>query len=123
MREKLKTLGLKLTELSNYLGYSRPTLYKYLEDYEKKQYKQINFRVKKVFDFIMKKRTLSKIEVINYILQLDSEVDKTSFDILVEELKKDEKLVQDISDYVQKHGQDKIIKKIKKYLKESSNND
>lgn len=123
MREKLKTLGLKLTELSNYLGYSRPTLYKYLEDYENKQYKQINFRVKKVFDFIMKKRTLSKIEVINYILQLDSEVDKTSFDILVEELKKDEKLIQDISDYVQKHGQDKIIKKIKKYLKESSDND
>jgi len=123
MREKLKMLGLKLTELSNYLGYSRPTLYKYLEDYENKKYKQINFRVRKVFDFIMKKKTLSKIEVINFILQLDTEVEKNNFDLFIEELKKDEKLIQDISTYIEEIGQTKLIKIIKIYIKESSNND
>lgn len=78
MRKKLKSLGLRLTELSSYLGFSRPTLYKYLEDYDKKRYSEIDYKVKRVFDFVMKRTTISKISVINYIIKLDNENDNSN---------------------------------------------
>jgi len=68
MREKLKKINLRLTELAHYLNISRPTLYKYLEEYESRKYKDIDKNTKRVFDFIKKTSTISKIAVIDYII-------------------------------------------------------
>lgn len=73
MKEKLKNLQLRLTELAEYLGISRPTLYKYLEAYEEKKYKQVEMQTLAVFRFINKTSTISKLQVFNYIVQLQKE--------------------------------------------------
>jgi len=68
MIDKLKELNLRLTELSNYLKISRPTLYKYIDDFEKKRYSKIDYDTLELFKYIKLKTTLSKLQVIDYIL-------------------------------------------------------
>ncbi len=114
MREKLKNLGIRLTELSNYLGCSRPTLYKYLEDYENRNYKNIDSKVRKVFDLIIKKKTLSKIEVINFIIGINKENDETLLDELFKIIKADDNLQKDLIQNIEENGIDDIYKQIKK---------
>ena len=63
-------MNFRLTELANYLNLSRPTLYKYIEEYEKRKYKDIDQISRKVFDFIKKKTTYHKIQVIDFIIQI-----------------------------------------------------
>ncbi|MFW6272812.1 MAG: hypothetical protein ACOC2U_03430 [bacterium] len=68
MKSKLKALNLRLTELSTYLKISRPTLYKYIESFEKKEYQKIDYHVLDIFKFINKRTTKSKLSVIEYII-------------------------------------------------------
>ncbi|BCR36670.1 hypothetical protein [Mariniplasma anaerobium] len=117
MRDKLKLLGLRLTELSDYLGFSRPTLYKYLEDYENKKYKAIDYKVKTVFDFIMKKKTLSKIEVINYIIDLNGDKKESNLDKLFKEIKDDDILTKRIIELIDKKGMNFVLNQIKIIVK------
>ncbi|MFW5890999.1 MAG: hypothetical protein ACOCUI_02170 [bacterium] len=70
MKEKFKKLNLRLTELANYLDVSRPTLYKYIEEYENRRYKNIDASILDVFRFIKKKSTISKLQVINFIIEV-----------------------------------------------------
>ncbi len=109
MRKKLKKLGLRLTELSTYLNYSRPTLYKYLDDYTKKNYNLIDFKVKKVFDFIMKKNTLTKISVIEYIISLNEEQNTSDINIEINNL---------INELINDFGEKKVIEYLSKLKKE-----
>ncbi len=67
MKEKLQKLKIRLTELAAFVGVSRPTLYKYIDEYETKQYKDINHDVLYLFDYIMKATTFSKLQVMEYI--------------------------------------------------------
>jgi hypothetical protein len=69
MKEKLKGLELRLTELSHYLGISRPTLYKYIDDFDRRRYKNIDTMILDLFRFINMKTTTSKIQVINFIIK------------------------------------------------------
>lgn len=108
MRKKLKQLGLRLTELSTYLKYSRPTLYKYLDDYDRKKYEMIDFKVKKVFDFIMKKTTLTKISVIEYIISLE---DEQSHDEINKEIH------HIVDELIKEIGEDKMIECLNKIKK------
>lgn len=68
VREKIRSLNLSLSDLALYLNVSRPTLYKYMEMYERKDRKQIPGDVKKVFTYISRKGTMSKEQVIVYIV-------------------------------------------------------
>lgn len=113
MREKLKSLNIRLTELSDYLGFSRPTLYKYLEDYENKKFKSIDFRVRKVFDYILKKKTLSKIEVINFIIDLNKLGEESILDELYNMILQDEYLLNNIISRIDNEGISEVFKKIK----------
>ena len=58
MKEKLRELGIKTTEMSQYMRVSRPSLYKYIELYESKDYKQIPDKVLRVFKFIDRYKTV-----------------------------------------------------------------
>ena len=68
MKEKLRDLGIKTTELSEFMKISRPSLYKYIELYESKEYKQIPEKVLRVFKYVDKYKNLSKELVIAYTI-------------------------------------------------------
>lgn len=54
-----------ITELSNLTGKSRPSLYKYINAFEMKDYDQIPYSFVKLFE-LMNKPNVSKNEIINY---------------------------------------------------------
>jgi len=70
IREALKAMQLRLTELEEYLNISRPTLYKYVEYYESGKQNLINPVVKDLFKYIEKNKSLTKKEAISYIANL-----------------------------------------------------
>lgn len=67
MKDKLQKLNIRLTELAAFIGVSRPTLYKYLNEYETNQYKNIDHDIVLLFDYIMKSTTFSKLQVMEFI--------------------------------------------------------
>ena len=86
LKDRLKELDIKITELANYLSVSRPTLYKYIEDYESNNLDEINKKVIKLFDYISENELIGKNNVINYILtnladvkELETQEEKNSF--------------------------------------------
>jgi len=68
MREKIRNMDLRLTELSGYLHISRATLYKYLDLYEDGKKRGIDPQVRKLFDYIENTPSIGKVNVINYII-------------------------------------------------------
>ena len=73
MRKKMKVMGIKVTEMSTYLGFSRTTIYKYIDEYDQEKYINIDYKVKKVFDFIEYNWPTSKLQVIDYLIGLEKE--------------------------------------------------
>ena len=68
MKEKLRDLGIKTTELSQYMRISRPSLYKYLESYESKEYKVIPEKVLRTFRYVDKYKNLTKEQIITFVI-------------------------------------------------------
>lgn len=54
LKEMLKKLDIKITELSDYLKISRPTLYKFIDYYDKNNTKQMDKRLVDLFNYIKK---------------------------------------------------------------------
>ena len=75
MKEKLRGLGIKTTELSEYMRISRPSLYKYIELYESKEYKLVPEKVLRVFKYVDKYKNLSKEQVIAFTISEFSDTD------------------------------------------------
>ncbi len=67
LKTRLNDLHLGITELSQYLNISRPTMYKFISLYDSKDKKDIPKNVIKLFDYIMKNELLGKNNVVNYI--------------------------------------------------------
>lgn len=74
LENRLKELDIKKTELANYLNISRPTMYKFIELYDNCEFKAINRKVLKLFDYISNNELIGKNNVINYILTNIAEV-------------------------------------------------
>ena len=68
LREKLKDMDLRITELADYLQISRPTMYKFIDYYEENRFDEINNKTLKLFNYIMENELAGKKNVINYIL-------------------------------------------------------
>ena len=68
IKDRLKELEIKITELADYLQMSRTTLYKFIEAYDSGNKKDINTAVLKLFTYIEKNELIGKRNVINYIL-------------------------------------------------------
>lgn len=68
MKNKLNNLNIKITELAGYLKISRPTLYKYIEDYEKGDFDQIDKKIYSIFQYIDNNELIQKEGVILFIL-------------------------------------------------------
>ena len=80
IKERLKQMDLRITELADYLHVSRPTMYKLIESYDKKQFKALNNETLQLFNFIKENELVGKRGVITYILNNFSD-DTTSDDI------------------------------------------
>ena len=68
LRDRLKDMELKLTELADYMQISRPTLYKFIECYDNQEFEFINNKVLKLFNYITENEFIGKKTVISYIL-------------------------------------------------------
>lgn len=77
IKNRLKDLEIKITELAQYLQISRPTMYKFIELYDDGKKKSVNENVKKLFDYIEANPLIGKKHVINYILTKMSTIQDT----------------------------------------------
>lgn len=93
IKERLKELEIKITELAQYLQISRPTMYKFIESYDEGNKKEVNQAVRKLFDYIEDNPLIGKRNVINYILTKMSAVQ----DVEASEISE---TVQEIKQYV-----------------------
>ena len=103
LRDRLKELDLKITELAEYLQVSRPTMYKFIEYYDACEYDLINKKILKLFNYIMENELIGKKNVINYILTHLVEIKEMGNSDEIELMKKIKKIL--ISNYDSKKGQ------------------
>ena len=68
LRQRLKNMDLRITELADYLQVSRPTMYKFIDYYDNGEFDLINRNVLKLFNYISENGLLGKRNVVNYIL-------------------------------------------------------
>jgi hypothetical protein len=110
MRETLRQLDLKITELADYLKISRPTMYKYIDSFETRDYKSIDTPVLKLFQYIEKNKGLiGKRNVVNYIL--------TNITVTNDHVQtKESALSDEVASFIQTNGSEDVksqmIKKI-----------
>ena len=67
MKARMRELNIKMTELSEYIKVSRPTLYKYIESYENGDLESIPNRVVDLFR-MMDRPEATKEQVISFII-------------------------------------------------------
>ena len=68
IKERLKELDIKITELANYLSISRPTMYKFIEMYDDGNRKELTNSICSLFEYIESNEFIDKKNVISYIL-------------------------------------------------------
>lgn len=68
IRQKLREMDFKITELAEYLQITRPTLYKFIDDYDSGNFALINKRILKLFNFIENNPLAGKKTILVYIL-------------------------------------------------------
>ena len=72
MKTRMRELNIKLTELSEYLKVSRPTLYKYIESYESGDLESIPDNVVSIFR-LMEREDVTKEQVVTFAITAFSE--------------------------------------------------
>ena len=104
LSNKLSELGLKKTELVNYLPISRSTLYVYMNYFDSNNISDIkDEKIINLFEYILDEKTKYKNDVIKYMLE--------NFD--EESVVKSREKIFDESNY----GDDRNIALLQKYLK------
>lgn len=76
MKARMRELNIKMTELSEYIKVSRPTLYKYIESYESGDLDSIPDRVVSLFR-LMDNPDVTKEQVVTFTITTFSEGDST----------------------------------------------
>ena len=93
IKERLKDLDIKITELAGYLSISRPTMYKFIDMYDAGDKKDLSNFMCELFNYIDTNELIDKKNVINYILSKVVFTDDTSSDENV-------KLIKEIGDCI-----------------------
>lgn len=68
LREKIRDLDLRISDLAEYLKISRPTLYKYIDMYEEGDRSIIDTKILNLFDYIQNSKNIGNSNVIYYIM-------------------------------------------------------
>lgn len=77
IRDRLKEMELKITELADYLQVSRPTMYKFIDAYDNGRKEEISNPALRVFEFIEGNDMVGKRNVISFILNNLAEIADT----------------------------------------------
>ena len=80
IRDRLKDMDIKITELANYLQISRPTMYKFIESYDNNKRDEVSSAALKLFDYIEANELAGKKVVISYILNELAEIKDSDVD-------------------------------------------
>lgn len=91
LSDRIKEIGLKKTDLANYLQISRQTLYRFIEYYENGDFNQVNPIVIKLFKYIESEPLIGPTNVISYILDnlvLVKEMSNSDQNIKINTIKK-----------------------------------
>lgn len=91
LRDKLRDMDLKITELAEYLKITRPTLYKFIEDYDNNDRAPINKNVLKLFDYISNNPLVGKKTVLSFIFNnfvIEKEMSSCEYISRINEIKK-----------------------------------
>ncbi len=87
LKERLKQIDLRITELADYLQVSRPTMYKFIDYYDARNFDLINRKVLKLFNYIIENELAGKKNVVNYILTNLVDIKELGSDIEQDALK------------------------------------
>lgn len=68
LRDRIRDLDLRISDLAEYLKISRPTLYKYIDMYEEGNRSTIDTKILNLFDYIQNKKNIGNSNVIYYIM-------------------------------------------------------
>lgn len=68
LRDKIRDLDLRISDLAEYLKISRPTLYKYIDMYEEGNRNTIDTKILNLFDYIQNGKNIGNNNVIYYIM-------------------------------------------------------
>ena len=68
LRERLREMDLRITELADYLRVSRPTIYKFIDCYDNKNFGAINGEILVLFNYITENELVGKKNVIAFIV-------------------------------------------------------
>ncbi|QKT05147.1 hypothetical protein [Mycoplasma sp. OR1901] len=90
IKEKIENSDLRLSSLSKALNISRPTLYKFIDLYDRKKTTKINAKVKELLKFIDENEYISNYYVMNYISVLNDKYNNKK--LLMFELNKKDKM-------------------------------
>lgn len=104
MKERLKQLDLRLTELAEYLNISRPTLYKFVDYFENGEYALINEKALKLFRYIDSSPGIDKKAVLLYIMTNIVNTSENDFVQAITERKVD-KQMQDLFLLMSEHNE------------------
>lgn len=80
MQERLKSIGLSISEISELLGVSRPTLYKYMDAYAEGKVKEIKSGVLDLFRYVDSDPNITKKEVLLYLMNDEVNTNKDDID-------------------------------------------
>lgn len=87
IKDKLKDLGIRLTEMADYFNISRPTLYKHIENFELNKLDQIPLLIRNTLLYINRDEIMSKKEVVSFIISmLDRELVFDQHDLMLKEV-------------------------------------
>ena len=80
VKERLKNIEIKITELASYLGISRPTMYKFIDAYDKGEKEIVSKPVLRLFEYIESDNLIGKNNVIAFILNNLTDIKETDID-------------------------------------------
>ncbi len=85
-------LKFSITELSSLTGKSRPTLYKYITNYNEKKYDNLPYSFIKLFDLILDNETSNR-EIIDYCNKTFLNIDDEEFNNFIDFLRVNKQLI------------------------------
>ncbi|MGL5732850.1 MAG: hypothetical protein ACRCXE_02165 [Metamycoplasmataceae bacterium] len=123
--QELKKKDFTVTELSEYLEITRPTLYKYFELYDNKKYRLIPKEVLNFFKLLSKNPLIGKRYLIKYLIDDYKKDDYEKNQTLVAFIKKQNpKLKDEEADLIIKCIMDKkLIKKLLEIVEKEKDNE
>lgn len=80
VKERLKDIEIKITELASYLGISRPTMYKFIDAYDEGKKEIVSKPVLRLFEYIESDNLIGKNNVIAFILNNLTDIKETDID-------------------------------------------